>query len=205
MPTTSLGLTYPASTGHTRIWEHVQTLAENVNSALTDGTKDLTINDLTLTGNLSVSGLGAQIRKVKTSDQSVTSSTTFVNETALSFTMGTSQTWDADWVLYYSADATLNMKLTMTFPTGTTCTWGYQGYKSDDGFFSAGFAAATPVTSFFILGGNGSANTLIARVTATLVTAGTAGDCTLQFAQSSSSATASTILNRSRLIATRLA
>ncbi len=31
MPTTSLGLTYPASTGHTRLWEHLQTLAQNVN------------------------------------------------------------------------------------------------------------------------------------------------------------------------------
>ena len=30
MPDTSLGITYPASTAHTRIWEHVQTVAEDV-------------------------------------------------------------------------------------------------------------------------------------------------------------------------------
>lgn len=31
MPTTSRGYTYPASTSHTRLWEHIQTLAQNVN------------------------------------------------------------------------------------------------------------------------------------------------------------------------------
>lgn len=35
MPTTSNGLTYPASTGHTRIWEHIQTLAQDVDAKLT--------------------------------------------------------------------------------------------------------------------------------------------------------------------------
>lgn len=31
MPTTGRGYTYPASTGHTRLWEHLQTLATNIN------------------------------------------------------------------------------------------------------------------------------------------------------------------------------
>ncbi|RKN38445.1 hypothetical protein [Micromonospora endolithica] len=30
MPDTSRGITYPSSTGHTRIWEHFQTLADDV-------------------------------------------------------------------------------------------------------------------------------------------------------------------------------
>lgn len=34
MPDTSLGITYPASTAHTRIWEHVQTVADDVNTLL---------------------------------------------------------------------------------------------------------------------------------------------------------------------------
>ncbi|MEV4384399.1 hypothetical protein AB0J68_01520 [Micromonospora sp. NPDC049580] len=34
MPDTSLGLTYPASTAHTRIWEHIQELANDANAAL---------------------------------------------------------------------------------------------------------------------------------------------------------------------------
>ncbi|MEV0156870.1 hypothetical protein AB0H57_24505 [Micromonospora sp. NPDC050686] len=37
MPTTSKGITYPASYGHTRIWEHLETLATDVNRILTDG------------------------------------------------------------------------------------------------------------------------------------------------------------------------
>jgi len=36
MPTTAAwGLTYPAATGHTRIWEHIQTLATDVDADLT--------------------------------------------------------------------------------------------------------------------------------------------------------------------------
>ena len=38
MPTTGLGFTYPASTGHARIWEHVQTLAEDVNDVVSNRT-----------------------------------------------------------------------------------------------------------------------------------------------------------------------
>ncbi|MDW3849649.1 hypothetical protein NMK34_23835 [Micromonospora sp. BRA006-A] len=34
MPDTSLGITYPASTDHTRIWEHFQTLAQDVDDLL---------------------------------------------------------------------------------------------------------------------------------------------------------------------------
>lgn len=37
MPDTSLGITYPASTAHTRIWEHLQTLADDVNTLMTTG------------------------------------------------------------------------------------------------------------------------------------------------------------------------
>ncbi|SCF06688.1 hypothetical protein [Micromonospora mirobrigensis] len=35
MPTTSKGLTYPTSTGHARIWEHIQTLAQDVDRVIT--------------------------------------------------------------------------------------------------------------------------------------------------------------------------
>lgn len=35
MPQTSRGITYPASDGHTRLWEHFQTLANTTNDAIT--------------------------------------------------------------------------------------------------------------------------------------------------------------------------
>lgn len=34
MPTTSLGITYPASTEHTRLWEHIQAVADDTNGLL---------------------------------------------------------------------------------------------------------------------------------------------------------------------------
>lgn len=37
MPTTPSGIVYPDSTGHTRLWEHLQALAESVESALPIG------------------------------------------------------------------------------------------------------------------------------------------------------------------------
>ena len=35
MPATSEGITYPDSSGHTRLWEHLQQLAEDVDALLT--------------------------------------------------------------------------------------------------------------------------------------------------------------------------
>lgn len=35
MPTTARGIEYPNSAGHTRLWEHLQTMAEDVDAALT--------------------------------------------------------------------------------------------------------------------------------------------------------------------------
>lgn len=37
MPDTSLGITYPASTEHTRTWEHMQALAQDVNDLIAGG------------------------------------------------------------------------------------------------------------------------------------------------------------------------
>ena len=34
MPTTPLGITYPASTDHNRLWEHFQTLANKVDALM---------------------------------------------------------------------------------------------------------------------------------------------------------------------------
>lgn len=38
MPDTSLGITYPASTSHTRTWEHWQTMADDVNGIFVNRT-----------------------------------------------------------------------------------------------------------------------------------------------------------------------
>lgn len=37
MPTTSLGITYPGSSDHTRLWEHFQTMANNINAIMVGG------------------------------------------------------------------------------------------------------------------------------------------------------------------------
>lgn len=37
MPNTPRGIPYPSSTGHTRLWEHLQALADKVDSLLGDG------------------------------------------------------------------------------------------------------------------------------------------------------------------------
>lgn len=51
MPTTGTGLTYPASSGHTRLWEHLQTLAQNVHAAIAgDGWTDYPCEIRTDTG-----------------------------------------------------------------------------------------------------------------------------------------------------------
>lgn len=55
MPDTPLGITYPASTDHTRMWEHFQTLAVDVDTLLgrkgyiADGTRNTTSASITST------------------------------------------------------------------------------------------------------------------------------------------------------------
>lgn len=57
MPTTPLGLTYPLSSEHTRLWEHLQNLAESADDAISLLVKRLGL--VIATGSAVLSGSGA--------------------------------------------------------------------------------------------------------------------------------------------------
>lgn len=54
MATTALGLIYPASTGHTRLWEHLQDLATSADTAITTATAPKPLCKLVLNANFSI-------------------------------------------------------------------------------------------------------------------------------------------------------
>lgn len=62
MPTTSRGLIYPASTEHTRIWEHLQNLATSADTAI--GTVASAINDHGSSGYIKIGSVLVQWGRV---------------------------------------------------------------------------------------------------------------------------------------------
>ena len=185
-------------------------LAKRVEAILTNGVEDLTVGSLTAptisTDALTVTGPGSVVTRVRTSNQSVTNSTTFVDDNTLVLTPPVNTTWGVDYTLYYNATTGQDGKLQFSFPTGATCTWGIQAYDTSLAFVSIAFASAASGTDFFAVGGNGPTNTMVCRVSATIVMGSNAGNLQLRFAQfGASSGTSMTMQARSTMIATRLA
>ena len=187
-----------------------QDLAQRVEEILTNGAEDLTVGSLTTpsisTGALTVTGPGSVVTRVRTANQSVTNSTTVVDDNTLVLTPPVNTTWGVDYTLYYNAMPSQDGRLQFSFPTGATLTWGIQAYDIDLKFVSIAFAAAVSGTDFFAVGGNGVTNTMVCRLTATIVMGSNAGNLQLRFAQYvAGSGTSMTMQPRSTMIATRLA
>jgi hypothetical protein len=128
---------------------------------------------------------------VKTADQSVTSSVILVNDNELVVTLAASCTYDFQCYLDYegAAGAGNGIQWTWNGPAGYALR--YQGIYNN--------TAATPILtshtgSFSASAGSGGAGVLQgASMFGTVVTAATAGTLTLQWAQATSSATATIV------------
>lgn len=136
---------------------------------------------------------------VKASDQSVISSTTFVDNTGLSVAVQASQKYVWRAVLYYSAGSTGDLKMGYTIPASATMIHTP---------FSIGAAAAsgdwrsahmTDLSAPGVAGGQLVGVRVTAIHEGTLTVAGTAGTFQLQFAQSASEAVNTTVYAGSSL------
>jgi hypothetical protein len=58
MPQTPLGLTYPDSDGHTRLWEHLQTLADDTNDLVEETIESQQVASWVQAGKIAVSFSG---------------------------------------------------------------------------------------------------------------------------------------------------
>ena len=135
---------------------------------------------------------GATVKSVrKSADQTVTSSTTLVNDSQLKFAVGASETYIFQaWLYTYAADGTPDIKVTFTGPAGSTVFW-----SSSQVIFNAGGATTLTVVSpgattadLFV-----DANLRAIQLYGTILNSTTAGDVQLQWAQNTSSANGTSV------------
>jgi len=127
----------------------------------------------------------------KSSDQTVTSSTTLVNDSQLLFAVAASETYIFQaWLYTFAADGTPDIKVTFTGPAGSTVLW-----SSSQVIFNA--AAATTLTVVAAGGTTGDlfvdSNFRAIQLYGTILNGGTAGNLQFQFAQNTSSANGTSV------------
>ena len=127
----------------------------------------------------------------KSADQTVTSSTTLVNDSQLKFAVAANETWIFQaWLYTYAADGTPDIKVTFTGPSGSTVFW-----SSSQVIFNA--AAATTLTVVAPGATTGDlfvdSNLRAIQLYGTILNGGTAGDVQLQWAQNTSSANGTSV------------
>jgi len=141
-------------------------------------------------------GFGVQI-KTKASDESVTSSTTLQDDDDLLFPVGANETWVARWCISATFLATGGAKVAIAVPSGGASMViarlevdvnGFAGKPSSEG------AAVNLV-------GDGSDAFGFIFIDATIVNGATPGNVKLQWAQSTSSGTATVFKANSSLVA----
>lgn len=135
---------------------------------------------------------GATVKSVrKSSDQTVTSSTTLVNDSQLKFAVAANETYIFQaWLYTYAADGTPDIKVTFTGPSGSTVLW-----SSSQVIFNAGGSTTLTVVS----SGGTTADLLVdanfraIQLYGTILNSSTAGDVQLQWAQNTSSANGTSV------------
>jgi hypothetical protein len=137
---------------------------------------------------------GASKGTVKAADQSVTSSTVLVNENSLSVSMSAVAKVSVTWTLYVTMAAAAGIKLAVSVPTGATLLGTVVGIGVGAAVGSDGELLTVSGTSVNVLDNVAFGASGIVTVTATVLGDGThAGNITLEFAQTTSSATSTTI------------
>lgn len=143
--------------------------------------------DTTISGNLSVAGVGQTQLVRKTADESVTSSTTLQNDNHLLLPVVANATYDLFLLCVFSGDTAGDIKFAWSVPSGTVLRWvdqtGSSGLATDTDFYSA--PGGTTQVGF--------------QIWATVVTSATAGNIQFQWAQNTSSATATIVRTNSHL------
>ena len=145
----------------------------------------------------------APLAAAKTSDESVTSSTTLQNDNELAVAAAANCTYAVTCFVKYDGGTlgSSDLKAAFTVPAGATFLWAVSnkdtsGNPNVGGFLTTGAVAAGTA-------GLGTFRTLV--VTGTLAVSSTAGNLQLQWAQQTSSGTATTVYANSWLLAQRIA
>jgi hypothetical protein len=136
----------------------------------------------------------------KTSDESVSSSTTLQNDDVLKIALAASDAVEFSAVMFVSStSATPDFKMTFTVPSGASVRWFAEWF---DGvlYQSSSIVTASGTTANFAV----AANTLgMVKLTGIVVNGSTAGDLQLQWAQNTSNGTSVTVQQRSFLLGSK--
>lgn len=166
---------------------------------------DAATNDSSMMGAVETAIKGPFV--LKPTDQTVTSSTVFVPDTALLLAVVANATYEFSLDLIYAALAAGAISLTFTGPAGATATWTADGLASGVALPSGIINRQdNPLAGAVTLGsGATTATNVHAFPRGILKTAGTAGNLLLQWAQGTSSGTGTIVRAGSFLKIKRIA
>lgn len=147
----------------------------------------------TVTAELAQSWIPTHV--VKASDESVTSSTTLQDDDEIQFTVEANATYRVSGVVWFGADPAGDMKLAFAGPTSATFVWvGMSGNSAAAAVTTSVHIDQQTISSSLVLGGVTANTTILAApLDGILTVSSTAGTFKMQFAQNSSSATATTV------------
>lgn len=138
---------------------------------------------------------------IKGSDQSVTSSTTLANDNDLTLSVVANAIYEVWSHIIYDAATAADLKFAWTAPAGATFDWVQGGLISSADAVSGSMfvGACTLATVNTTVTGAGSGTNMVCRPSGLLQISSTAGSFTLQWAQQTSSATATRVRQNSYL------
>lgn len=140
----------------------------------------------------------APLAAYKSGDQPLTSSTALASDSALVIAVLANAVYDVDVLLYYTGftAGSSDIKVSFTYPSGATSqSVTYLG-KSTGLAVAQGTVALGTAQAF---GSNGTSNIMALNLWFTLSVSSTAGNLQLQWAQNTSSGTATTVKTGSKL------
>ena len=147
--------------------------------------------------------MGPHLIVRKTADQSVSSSTTLVDDSDLVLPVGASEVWYFRFFLVYTAAAAGDLKYGFTFPTSGDLRLSVIAADSTGSITITQLSTTTSPSSTGTL--SGATSYLTVPIEGVFVNSSTGGDLTLQWAQVTSSGTATTVKAHSTLWAVKLA
>lgn len=151
--------------------------------------------------------MGPHLIARKTADQSVTSSTVLVNDTHLLLPVAASEIWHVRVALDFTgANGTGDLKVAFTFPTSGDIRMGMGTYtNAAGGVVNTGFSGTTTPTTALSFNARGATTHTFLVIEGIFINSTNAGNLQLQWAQQTSSATATTLYTHSTLWAVKLA
>jgi hypothetical protein len=149
--------------------------------------------------------MGPHLIARKSSDQSVTSSTALVDCTSMVLAVAANEIWQARFCVLWVGDPAGDLKIAFTFPAGGEIIFSTVAESGAGTLSSRRFDGTTsdlPALNFQAYGATTKEFIVIEGV---FITAGTAGNVQMRFAQDVSNGTATKVLTNSTLWAVKLA